>query len=79
MQQRSCERLREVWGFIDQAIGERPWFVGDRFSAADIHLHMLSTWLSPEMGHPRIEDFPNAARLAASVAQRPSVRLVHGL
>ena len=79
LQQRSCERLNEVWGFIDTAIGDRPWFVGDRFSAADIHLHTLSTWLSPEMGHPEIGAFPNAARIAARVAQRPSVRLVHGL
>jgi len=79
VQQRSCERLREIWGFIDDAIGERAWFVGNRFSAADIHLHMLSTWLSPEMGHPDIADFPHAARIAAKVAQRPSVRLVHGL
>mgnify|MGYP001211640126 CR=1 FL=1 len=79
VQRRSCARLREVWGFIDQAVGERDWFVGDRFSAADIHLHMLSTWLSPEMGHPEIGEFPHAARLAARVAERPSVRLVHNL
>jgi glutathione S-transferase len=79
VQQRSCERLREVWGFIDDAIGERTWFVGDHFSAVDIHLHMLSTWLSPEMGHPELSDFPNAARIAARVAERSSVRLVHQL
>ena len=79
VQRRSCERLREVWGFIDAAIGDRPWFLGDRFSAADIHLHMLSTWLSPEIGHPEMADFPNAARIAARVAELPSVRLVHGL
>lgn len=79
VQQRSCARLREIWGFIDAAIGERPWFVGERLSAADIHLHMLSTWLSPEMGHPELSDFPHAARIAAKVAERPSVRLVHKL
>jgi glutathione S-transferase len=77
VQARSAERLREVWGVIDAAIGDRPWFVGERFSAADIHLHMLTTWLSPELGHPRAEDFPSVARIAARVAQRPSARLVY--
>jgi len=77
VQARSAERLREVWGIIDAAIGERRWFVGERFSAADIHLHMLTTWLSPELGHPRMEDFPAVARVAAQVARRPSARLVY--
>lgn len=78
VQRRSCERLREVWGFIDQAARGRPWLLGERFSAADIHLHMLGTWLSPELGHPRLEAFPDVARIAAKVAARPSVRKVYG-
>lgn len=79
VQQRSCERLREVWGYIDRSIGDGPWFVGDRFGAADVHLFMLTTWLSPEMGHPTMAEFPNAARVAAKVAERAPVRKVYGL
>ena len=78
VQRRSCSRLREVWGHVDRAIGDRPWFVGDRFSAVDIHLHMLTTWLSPNLGHPRIAEFPSAARIAARVAARPSAQVVYG-
>ena len=76
---RSCARLREIWGFMDQDIGDREWFVGDRFTAADVHLFMLTTWLSPELGHPTMDAFPNAARVAAKVAERPSVKMVYGL
>lgn len=78
VQKRSRERLREVWGHIDRALDGREWFVGTSFGAADIHLHMLSTWLSPENGHPEITAFPNAARIAAKVAERPSARAVYG-
>ena len=76
---RSCARLREIWGFIDQGIGDREWLLGDRFSAADIHLFMLTTWLSPDRGHPTMEEFPSAARIAARTAERASVRKVYKL
>ena len=76
---RSCIRLREIWGFIDQAIGDREWMLGERFSAADIHLFMLTTWLSADRGHPSMEEFPNAARVAAKVAELASVRKVYAL
>lgn len=76
---RSCARLREIWGFIDQAIGDREWLLGERFSAADIHLFMLTTWLSPDRGHPSMEEFPHAARVAARTAERASVRKVYEL
>ncbi len=79
LRRRSCERLREIWGLIDAALEGRTWFVGERFGAADIHLHMLTTWLSPERGHPTMDEFPNARRIASAVAERPTVRMVHGL
>ena len=78
VQRRSCQRLNEIWGHIDAAVGRGPWVIGEHFSAADIHLHMLTTWLSPDMGHPSMDLFPNAARIAAKVAERPSVQLVYG-
>jgi glutathione S-transferase len=77
-QVRSCIRLREIWGFIDQAIGDRDWMLGEDLSAVDIHLFMLTTWLSPDHGHPTMDEFPNAARIAAKVAGRESVKKVYG-
>ncbi|MEB8433377.1 glutathione S-transferase family protein [Cocleimonas sp. KMM 6892] len=50
--------------------------LADRFSAADIYLYMLSTWLNPALGHPAIDEFPSVKRIANSVAQRPSIQLV---
>ncbi len=78
-QRTSSRRLREIWSMVDSEIGDREWFVGGRFSAVDIHLHMLAGWLLPELGQPSIADFPNAKRIADKVTQRPSVKKVYGL
>jgi len=52
--------------------------LGDRFSAADIYLFMLTTWLRPSRGQPSTNDFPNVKRIADVVMKRPSVKLVYG-
>ena len=75
-QQRGNRRLRETWSVIDQQIGRKEWVLGDRFSAADIYLFMLTTWLRPAKGHPSIEEFPNVNRVAGVVAQKPTVQRV---
>ena len=77
-QRRGNRRLRETWKVIDDQIGDNEWIVGDRFSAADIYLFMLTTWLRPSRGHPSTDEFPNVKRIAEAVMRRPSVRLVYG-
>ena len=74
---RGNRRLGETWGVIDGQIGNRDWVLGDRFSAADIYLFMLTTWLRPAMGHPSLDEFPNVRRIADKVVQRPSIRRVY--
>ena len=74
---RGIRRLRETWKVIDDQIGERQWCLGERFSAVDIYLFMLTTWLSPSRGHPTTDEFPNVRRIAEAVMPRPSVRLVY--
>ena len=76
-QQRGNRRLRETWSVIDDQIGDKEWLLGDRFSAADIYLFMLSTWLRKAKGHPPMSAFPNAKRIADKVLQRPSVQKVY--
>ncbi|MEO0371668.1 MAG: glutathione S-transferase family protein [Pseudomonadota bacterium] len=76
---RASNRLRSVWQVVDDQLAGRDWVAGDRFSAADVHLYMLSTWFEPEAGHPTVEDFPNVARVASHVAARPSVKKVFDL
>ena len=77
-QRRGHRRLRETWKIIDDQIGDNQWILGDQFSAADIYLFMLTTWLETSRGHPDIHEFPNVKRIANAAMLRPSVQLVYG-
>jgi glutathione S-transferase len=74
---RSTSRLQELWRVVDDAIGDKDWLLGERFSAADIYLFMLTTWLSESHLHPTIDSFANVKRVAAKMMQRPSVRSIY--
>ncbi len=76
-QLRGNRRLRETWTVIDDQIGDKEWVLGSQFSAADIYLFMLTTWLRTSKGHPSMSEFPNAKRIADKVLQRPSVQRVY--
>ena len=76
-QKRGNRRLRETWKIIDDQIGTGEWVLGDRFSALDIYLFMLTTWLNPSRGQPSVDEFPNVKRIADVVMARPSVQLVY--
>lgn len=75
-QRRGVRRLRETWKVIDDQIGGNEWMLGERFSAADIYLFMLTTWLEPDV-HPSTDEFPNVKRIADAAMQRPSIQLVY--
>ena len=77
-QKQACRRLRDVWQMVDAQIGDNSWVLGPRFSAVDIYMHMLTTWLKPQAGHPDLSEMPNVARIAAKVAKRPSVERAYG-
>jgi len=76
-ERRGVRRLRETWKVIDDQIGDNQWVMGERFSAADIYLIMLTTWLSASKGHPSTDEFPNVKRIADAVQLRPSVQIVY--
>jgi glutathione S-transferase len=76
VQSRAATRLVEIWKILDDALSPGPWLLGQRFSACDIYLYMLSTWLSDE--HTAISAFPNAARCVDEVAARAEVARVFG-
>lgn len=75
---RGCRRLTETWTVIDEQIGEKDFVLGDKFSAVDVYLFMLTTWLKPERGHPPLGSFPNVERIARKVATRSAVQKVYG-
>ena len=74
---RGNRRLHETWQVIDDQIGDNEWVLGEQFSAADIYLFMLTTWLRSAKGHPPLDAFPNVKRIADVVVQRPSVQMVY--
>jgi|TARA_B110000263_G_scaffold245604_1_gene255421 glutathione S-transferase len=74
---RGINRLRETWKVIDDQIGDNDWVLGRCFSAVDIYLFMLTTWLNPTLGHPSTEEFPNIKRIAEAMMSRPSIQLVY--
>ena len=76
-QRRGIRRLRETWSVINDQIGDNRWMLGERFSALDIYLFMLTTWLRPSRGHPTVSEFPNVERIARSVLPRDSIQLVY--
>ena len=76
-QKRGIRRLRETWSVINDQIGDNRWMLGERFSALDIYLFMLTTWLRPSRGHPTVSEFPNVERIARSVLPRESIQLVY--
>lgn len=76
-QRRGIRRLRETWQVIDDQIGSNQWILGDQFSAADIYLFMLTTWLNTSRGHPSSDEFPSVKRIADAVQLRPNVQLVY--
>lgn len=77
-ERRGNRRLRETWGVIDRQIADNKWLLGDKFSAADIYLYMLTTWLSDAKDHPKVEEFPSVKRIADAASLRPSVQKVYG-
>lgn len=74
---RGNRRLRETWKVIDDQIDDNEWVLGETFSAADIYLFMLTTWLRPSMGHPSTDEFANVKRIADKVVQRPTVEMIY--
>ena len=76
-QRRGIRRLRETWKVIDDQIGDNEWMLGDRFSAADIYLFMLTTLLRASRGHPTTAEFTNVKRISEDVMRRPSAQLVY--
>jgi len=76
-QKRGVRRLRETWKIVDDQIGSNQWILGEQFSAADIYLFMLTTWLRKYLDHPDLDEFPNVKRIAEKVQLRPSIQMIY--
>ena len=70
----SMGRLDKVWQVLDAALAPGPYFFGDRPRACDICLATQAIW--PEAFSGAITDYPNVARMVASLTDRPAVARV---
>lgn len=69
--ERAREELPTIWSRIDEAIGAGPYMLGERYSACDLYLLMLSTWQDPVPG--LYQRFPNVKACVDRVIERPAV------
>jgi len=67
----SIHHLNQQWTVVEDALKHQSWILGERFSAADIYLQMLSTWNEDNNAFRRM--FPNVARVADETMKRPGV------
>lgn len=72
VKQASEERLGRMFDVVARQLGDGPWLLGDRFSAADLFLLMLVRWGRGMPRPPR--DVPQLAAHAARVFARPAVQ-----
>ncbi|WP_029010652.1 glutathione S-transferase family protein [Azospirillum halopraeferens] len=68
------DRLADQFARADDALADRPWLVGDRFSIADAYLFMLARWTRHMPRKAR--DLPHLGPFLARVMDRPAVREV---
>ena len=72
---KAMEQIGEAWDRVERSLAAKgPYMLGERFSAADLPVVMLSNWqqAQPEMLAKR----PNLRRLVELVAARPAVKRV---
>ena len=65
-------RLEAMFDRIADQLGQGPWLLGERFSAADLFLFMLIRWGRLMPRPPR--SLPPLGALAERVLARPAVR-----
>ena len=72
VKQAAGERLGRMFGVIAGQLGDGPWLLGERFSAADLFLLMLVRWGRGMPRPPR--SLPQLASHARRVLARPAVQ-----
>jgi glutathione S-transferase len=68
--------MEDVVAALEGAIGDRPYIVGDRFSAADVYVGSHLTW---GMQFGTLEKRPAFERYVAGLHQRPAYKRAHEL
>lgn len=71
---RAAENANTLFGMIEARLAkEGPFILGERFSAADIYLFMLSLWARPSEAE-HLARYPHIAKVSAAVRARPKLK-----
>ncbi|NER27402.1 MAG: glutathione S-transferase family protein [Symploca sp. SIO1C4] len=86
IREKAAQDLGPRWQVIDDALKDKPWLIGERFSACDIYMQMMTIWhiprqlynpdSSPLPSESFFDQFKNITRTAAKVSQRPAVKKI---
>lgn len=64
----SARAVDDILRIVDRHMGDRPWVLGEVFSACDHVLHQHCCWIEqPEPGYVTLADYPNLAAFTARV------------
>lgn len=72
IRERALEIWKTRWRVVEDALGEGPYLLGERFCATDIYLGALSRWDMTAAW--RSEHLPKLSRLSETLAQRSKLR-----
>ena len=67
----SQENLTKRYNFINERLGQKPFLLGEHFSAADAYLFTVTNWLG-KVGI-KLDPWPNVADFYKRVGERPKV------
>jgi len=68
--------MMDQWQGLDTYLKEEgPYLLGDRFSACDIYLQMITTWMDSPAD--LLNTFPNLCKLVKEVVSRKSCRIAN--
>ena len=66
---KASQIMMTQWQVVEDSLRDNgPWLLGDRFSACDIYLQMISTWHADPC--ELLAEFPNVKNVAAGVVVR---------
>ncbi len=68
---RAASHMERHFGILADALGDKPYLLGQQFSAADIYAAMLLTW-SPDM-RALFAHHPNLKAFYDRVSSRPAI------
>lgn len=74
IQASALDKVATCYAILDAALTPGPYFLGDRFSVADIYLLMLTTF-HEDAARP-VSHYGNVTRCVEAAAERPAIKSV---